>query len=137
MKRLLLGLMLLMTAGAANAEWTRVSSHEKYVQYVDKTTIQRDGNLVRMWGLSDYKTVGRSIGGKEKWSVKDYSEYDCKRKQHRFAKLVDFSGRMGSGAVLFENNPDTEWMRIPVNNVLNFTVRKSCYQNCQLHYCAF
>ena len=41
MKRLLLGLMLLMTATAAMAEWTLSGESANYIQYVDKATIRR------------------------------------------------------------------------------------------------
>ena len=41
MKRLLLGLMLLVTAGAVSAEWTAVSEDDEFIHYVDRTTIRR------------------------------------------------------------------------------------------------
>ena len=38
MKKMQLGLMLLMTAGAASAEWTRLGGeqHGGFIQYVDR-----------------------------------------------------------------------------------------------------
>ena len=57
MKRLLMGLLLVVTAGAASAEWTHVDDNDEFVQYVDKGSIRRNGNSVKMWGLMDYKTV--------------------------------------------------------------------------------
>ena len=66
MKRLLMGLMLAMTATAASAEWTRVDNDDDddaLIVYVDRATIRRDGNLVKMWDLKDYKTV-QAIAGK-------------------------------------------------------------------------
>ena len=35
MKRLLLGLMLLVTATAASAEWTIAGGSDEFIQYVD------------------------------------------------------------------------------------------------------
>ena len=62
MKRLLLGLMLLMTAGAASAEWTRAGSNDDFIYYVDRATIRPNGNFVKMWLLYDFKTVRTSVG---------------------------------------------------------------------------
>ena len=63
MKRLLLGLMLLMTAGAASAEWTQSGDTDPFIHYVDRATIRRNGNLVKMWDLADFKTVQKDAAG--------------------------------------------------------------------------
>ena len=75
MKRLLMGLMLVMTATAASAEWTRVGDADEFIQYVDVATIRRNGNLVKMWDLKDFKTV-QAIAGKSYLSDKGQQEYD-------------------------------------------------------------
>ncbi len=72
MKRLLLGLMLLVTAGAACAEWTVAGGNDQFVQYVDRATIRRNGNLVKMWDLSDLKTVQTGPGGESFLSHKTF-----------------------------------------------------------------
>ena len=41
MKRLLLGLMLLVTAGAASAEWTRVDDNDKFIQLIQFGLVDR------------------------------------------------------------------------------------------------
>ena len=70
MKRLLLGLMLLMTACAASAEWTRVDGNDHYSQYVDRATIRRNGNFVKMWNLRGFKTVQKGAAGESYLSSK-------------------------------------------------------------------
>ena len=46
MKKLLMGLVLAITATAASAEWTRVGGTgggtDDYIQYVDRATIRRN-----------------------------------------------------------------------------------------------
>ena len=41
----------MVTATAASAEWMRSGGNDRLIQYVDTATIQRNGNLVKMWGL--------------------------------------------------------------------------------------
>lgn len=113
MKQLLLGLMLLVTATVASAEWTRVDHNDLFIQYVDKATIRRNGNLVKMWDLMDYKTVRKSAAGKSYLSDKSQAEYDCKEKKTRLLAFTWFDGRMGNGkAVSFNSNVRAEWIPI-------------------------
>ena len=81
-KRLLMGLMLLVTAGAACAEWTRVGysgdGADEFIIYVDRATIRRNGNFVKMWGLQDFKTMQKDAAGKSYLSSKGQEVYDCK-----------------------------------------------------------
>jgi len=53
MKRLLMGLVLLVTAGSASAEWTSVGENDEFILYVDGVTNRRNDNLVMMWTLFD------------------------------------------------------------------------------------
>ena len=103
MKQLLLGLMLLVTATAASAEWTRVDDTDDYIQYVDRATIRRNGNLVKMWDSRDYKTVQTNVGYSY-LSSKGQREYDCKEERTRLLAFLWFSGQMGSGKVVYSNS---------------------------------
>ena len=112
MKRLLMGLMLLVTAGAVSAEWTVAGGNDQFVQYVDRATIRRNGNSVKMWDLFDYKTVQKRAGDAY-LSVKSQSEYDCKEEQIRILALLYFSGKMGSGKVVYSTSEaSTQWRPI-------------------------
>ena len=111
MKRLLVGLMLLVTAGAASAEWTRAGDNDEFIQYVDKATIRRNGNLVKMWELMDYKTV-QTVSGISYFSDKLQSEYDCKEEKSRILALNTFDGKMGNGKVVYLNSDPGKWSPI-------------------------
>ena len=116
MKRLLMGLMLLVTAGGASAEWTRVGGNDDYIQYVDRATIRRNGNLVKMWDLKDYKTV-QTFAGDSYLSDKTQSEYDCKEEKLRMLALLFFSGQMGNGKVVYANSDGGKWSPIGPDSV--------------------
>ena len=109
MKRLLLGLMLLVTAGAASAEWTVAGGNDQFVQYVDRATIRRNGNLVKMWVLSDLKTV-QTDAGDSYLSSKAQQEYDCKEEKSRTLAYASYDKTMGDGKVVTSNsNVRAEW----------------------------
>ena len=78
MKRLLLGLMLAITATVASAEWTVSGGSDEFIQYVDRATIRRNGNLVKMWDMADFKTVQKGAASESYLSDKTQTKYDCK-----------------------------------------------------------
>ena len=111
MKRLLLGLTLLVTATAASAEWTISSGNDEYIQYVDTATIRRNGNLVKMWILSDYKEV-EVFAGKSFLSIRALSEYDCKDEKIRVLSENGFSGQMGKGRISYNDEDPKKWFAV-------------------------
>ena len=118
MKRLLMGLMLLVTAGAASAEWTIAGDTEVFIQYVDRATIRRNGNLVKMWGLSDFKTVQKSAAGKSYLSNKQQWEFDCKEEKRRTLAFTLFSGKMGNGNVVYsDDDVGGKWIPIQPESI--------------------
>ena len=122
MKRLLMGLMLLATAGAASAEWTIVGDTgdggDDFIQSVDRATIRRNGNLVKMWDLKDYKTVQKSAAGKSYLSSKTQREFDCKEETSRQLAFTWFDGQMGNGKVVYSiGNARGEWEPISPGSV--------------------
>ena len=116
MKRLLIGLMLLMTATAASAEWTRVGDTDEHIQFVDRATIRRNSNLVKMWDLAAYKTV-RDTVGHPYWSRNNQREYDCKEEQVRTLAFTVFVGKMGDGKVVFTHSETEKWDPISPESV--------------------
>ena len=107
MKRLLLGLMLLVTAGAASAAWTLVGPNDDITLYVDRATIRRTGNFVKMWILFDYIKVDVTHQ-----SSRSQNEFDCKGEKMRALAITSFSGQMLSGTVNHTENTTGEWTAV-------------------------
>jgi len=57
MRKAILAILLAVASSSAAAEWVEVDSDETLTFYINPTTIRRDGNLVRMWELLEYKTA--------------------------------------------------------------------------------
>ena len=122
MMKLLIGLMLLLVSGAASAEWTVVGPNEEINQYVDKATIRRNGNFVKMWDLVDYKKA-QVFGGTSDLSYRSLVEYDCKEKRYRSLALTTYSGQMLSGTVNFIGNDTQKWKAVASGSMAE-TLRK-------------
>ena len=117
MKRLLMGTMLLATAGAASADWTVAGDNDQFSLYVDRATIRRNGNLVKMWDLVDFKTVQTGPGGESYLSSKTQEQYDCKEERSRQIAFTWFDGKMGSGKVVVSDSDPGKWKPIAPESV--------------------
>jgi hypothetical protein len=66
--------------------------------YVDPDTIRRDGEMVTMWQLIDFKWgQGNGRGAHRFLSTKTHKQFDCAEKRIRFLAFTEFSRRMGTG----------------------------------------
>ncbi|MDH4285466.1 MAG: hypothetical protein OEV35_09130, partial [Gallionellaceae bacterium] len=96
MRRKILVLLLAMASNGALAAWKQVGSNENTALYIDPSTIQRVGNLAKMWHLTDYRKPTRDIS-EPYLSAKDQHEYDCKEAKSRRRASSQHSENMGSG----------------------------------------
>ena len=122
-KRLLLGLMLLMTATTASAEWVKVGVSDKYNNvYFDIATLSRDGNLAELSSLLDY-AVTQDQGGNAFRSLDTRFQFDCKRK-HWVRVLYDskHSDAMGGGLVVARRTSKSKWSSFPPDSNSNMGI---------------
>ena len=111
----LLGFWLLITLLALSsepvyAEWELVSGDDAagLTVYVDRDTIRRKGNLVKMWQLYDYKTV-QTVAGDSLLSIQRHNEYDCTEERTRMLAYTWFSSNMGRGRVVYKTADEQQW----------------------------
>ena len=116
-----------MTATAASAEWTRVDGNDDFIQYVDRATIRRNGNFVKMWSLADNETVQTDADGDSYLSSKSQQEYDCKEEKKRLLAFTWFDGKMGNGKVVYFNgNARGEWSPIAPGSIGEILWKIAC-----------
>ena len=112
MKQLLMGLMLLVTATAASAEWTVIDENEQVTVYVDRATIRRNGNFVKIWSMADFKKMS-IIGDISIASTITQSESDCKEEKLRVLAITFYTGRMGKESGVFTHSDVGKWAPHP------------------------
>jgi hypothetical protein len=110
-KLLLVGLMML--AGSAWAEWTKISENNDESAYIDYKTIRKDGNFRRVWTVSDLKYVADL----EVRSFRAREEFDCKNETVRLLVLTGFSGQMLSNKNIFTYPEESAVSSIPPNSI--------------------
>ena len=101
-------ILLVVSSGPLYAEWVAL---EKQYQspglrtvYIDSATIRREGNLVTLWLLTDYKSMQGNVGmgpvgfGPQRFfSTKTQKQFDCTNTRLRLLAYTEFSRHMGTG----------------------------------------
>ena len=114
MKKLLLILMLVFMSSNVMAEWTALKwSHEDggLTLFVDYTTIRKEGDIVKMLSLVDFKVLEKDEV--DLYSSRAQNEYDCKEKKIRQLFYSLYSESMGKGKMEHANSEHLNWL--PVN----------------------
>jgi len=111
-----------MLAGSAWAEWVLYSETDTSTFYYDPATIRKDGNMRRVWELSDLRK--RHKDGEI--SRRYRAEYDCKNERTRILSFSLHSEPMAGGEVLKNFGEDKEWGEIPPGTVINTILKIVC-----------
>ena len=127
MKPLLLFALLALSSGPAFAEWVPVGGNEEAgaTVYADPGTIRRNGNLVKVWHLNDFKAV-QIAQGTSYLSIKAQHQYDCTGNRERILALTKFSGNMGSGKVVYKDSHEGKWKPIAPGSVSHDLGKLAC-----------
>ncbi len=97
------------------AGWVAVFGNDDATLYVDRSTIRRDGNKVKMWAMFDSKTA-KALPGSIGLSMVIQSEFDCKDEMIRSITHSDYSKNMGNGDVVFSGEYSYKWEPIYPNS---------------------
>jgi hypothetical protein len=112
MKRLLLMTLLLVSSGPAYAEWMSLGASDSGTTvYADPATIRREGDLVKMSVLFDFKSI-QTKADVSYLSAKAQMEYDCAEQRFEGLAVTYFSGNMGNGTLLDRTSGKGKRLRI-------------------------
>ena len=113
MKRLRLIILLFLSSSPAYADWVAVGGKVEagMSAYADPVTMRREGDLVKMEVLFDFKTR-QTKAGVSYSSANAQMEYDCAEQRVRGLAVMYFSGNMGSGNVLDRNSGKGKWLPV-------------------------
>ena len=109
--------LLVLSSEPAYAEWVQIDkTGDGMTTYADPDTIRRKGDLVKVWQLSDFKTI-QTVGTQSHLSFKRQSEYDCIEERTRTLAITFFSGNMGHGNVVINNSDEARWVPVAPGSV--------------------
>jgi hypothetical protein len=93
--------LLFLISLPAYAEWVAVEKNYLLpgiqTVYIDPDTIRREGNLVTMWQLIDFKTMQGNRSPTRFLSTKTHKQFDCAERRLRVLAFTEFSRRMATG----------------------------------------
>lgn len=125
MKRFFLFFLTLIPS-IAHADWSfATQSEDGDVTYVEKSYIVRNGNLVKMWEMTNLKSAG-VIAGKAFMSWKVLVEFDCAQKKSRRLDMIFFSGAKGSGEMTYKLYEPGTWGYVSPGSMGEATFKIAC-----------
>lgn len=104
--------LLALSSNPAHAEWMSLGESESGTTvHADPATTGREGDLVKMWVLFDFKTI-QTKAGVSYLSAKAHMEYDCAKQRFEGHEVMYFSGNMGSGTLLDRSSGKGKWLPV-------------------------
>ena len=102
MKAWPLATLLFLGSAPAYAEWMVVEKDYLVpglqTVYVDPDSIRREGDLVTIWQLIDFKWMQGNAKGPHRFlSTKTQKQFDCAEHRLRLLAFIEFSRGMGTG----------------------------------------
>lgn len=128
MRKTILTMLLVFVSSNAIAEWVGIDvAHDgTYIVYADPDTILREGNKVKMWTLSDYKTVPELSDVSPFLSLKLQREFDCKKKRIRILYTAHHAENMGEGETVSSDTYPGDWEPVAPDSIGEALLKLAC-----------
>ncbi len=118
---------LALASSGAGADWTAVGvPNEIYAAFADRDTIRRNGDVVSMHGLYDFRRQDYTPEGRALYSTAVLREYDCAGRRVRLISAVDFSGHMGEGPPVSASRGPGRWEAVLDGGIDDAYLRFAC-----------
>lgn len=126
-RKFAIGMLLAAVSASALAEvWIEISRSDDYLAYADPSSVRRDGDLVKMWSMFDYKNPQPGIPGKTYLSTRRHFEYDCKRGRARALAVSSHAAREGKGDALASASVKYEWRAVVPESADDYLLKFAC-----------
>ena len=114
---------------ACGTEWVKIALAAGYIFdiYADAATISRAGDMVKMWGIFDYKIPQVMPGDKRYLSQKTHNEYDCKDERMRTLFFLRHPANMGKGSPVHSSDGiPGNWTSAAAGNIQKGFFKVAC-----------
>ena len=126
MRKTILMLLLAVYSTIAAAAWVPVGGNENGTIYVDPATSTKEGDMVSVWYLLNFKSVQVTTLGKQFLSQMSRHELDCKEKRGRILETTTYSGNAESGEVIYRDISVGQWESLKPETVLQILWNVAC-----------
>jgi hypothetical protein len=118
-----MALWLVLVPNMAQA-WTRIGESEEVTLYVNRSSIEKENTVRRVWEMQDLKTADPEGVRSRRY----LNEYDCDYKMHRLGQMTSYAGPKMTGQKLFTVSDMGYWRKIPPNGVFTLTYIAVCIE---------
>jgi hypothetical protein len=125
--RAILSLVFALVSGAVFADWMKISPDNGiYSAFADKDSIRRNGSVVTMHGLYDFKRQDYTPEGRGLYSTAVLREYDCAARRVRLMSAIDFAGHMGAGEAVSTSSRIGRWETVIAGGIDDAYLSVAC-----------
>ena len=116
--------MALGINAVAQAAWVSVANSEAQVFYDD--ALNKEGDRVTVWRLTNFAKPLTNLEGKEILSEKSRTTVDCAKRKMANSQVMRFSGKDASGEVLNSYETPLRFTTVDVGSVDAELIQKLC-----------
>ncbi len=129
MFKLFLILSMSIVSLGAKAEWMNIYSDENFSIFSDTSSISKEGNMVTMRSMYDFKVPPAITTDKQAQSETWQKEFDCQSKKFRPLRMALYLENMGKGNPFRVNDEIGSWTPIQVASLNEIEWKAACRRN--------
>ena len=126
MIKIFLVLNFLVWSQTAHADWVEIGKNETGTFFVHADSIEKTGEMVKMWHLIDFKRNQVDSSTRSFRSSKDQSEYDCKEQRSRTLFYNNYAEQMGTGKITFTMKDPFKWRSAGAGSISETLLKIAC-----------
>jgi hypothetical protein len=112
MLKIILMIILIINTDYVYAGWSEIAADNIATEFVNLETVERKGNISKMWNMSNFKSKQPVGNGQFFQSTKAQQEYDCLTNKKRIVSIIHYVGAMGKGQVAFLDVTSRQWRKV-------------------------
>lgn len=110
----------------AKAGWTQLAADEVAREFVNLETVEQEGNIVRMWNMSDFNAPQPVGNGRTYLSSRVFQAYDCLSKKKQIETLIHYRNPMGQGQLVFYDKTPGGWRAVAPGSLGEVHLNAAC-----------
>ena len=119
------GVVGLLCSLPAHAQWQLLAS-DAQGQFFYDTTVQREGEQVNVWRMTDFAQPLTNLEGKEVRSEKLRTTINCSQAKLAYSQVTRYAGAQATGDVMNHYETPLRFTRIAPGSVDALLVQKVC-----------
>ena len=119
-------LLLVVICNSAMAKWIVYKEDSIGIDYVDSSSIRMDGSTVKIWFMTDYKTLMTTNEGLSYKSKILKLGFDCTNWKYRYYGIEMNSGNMAEGVTVDSVSHISEWKIIDPGSIGETMREQAC-----------